>query len=38
MIFSILSSIGSAAFIMTDSSMMNERNEMSGQKRGPHSN
>mmetsp|Transcript_414 Transcript_414/g.588 ORF Transcript_414/g.588 Transcript_414/m.588 type:complete len:687 (-) Transcript_414:43-2103(-) len=35
--FSILSSVASAAFIMTDNSIMSERNVMSKQKRGPHS-
>jgi len=36
-IFSILSSVASAAFIMTDNSLMYERGEMSHQKRGPYS-
>ncbi|GMI17803.1 hypothetical protein TrLO_g6321 [Triparma laevis f. longispina] len=36
-IFSILSSVASAAFIMTDNSMIYERSMMSVQKRGPYS-
>ena len=36
-VFSVLSSVASASFIMTDNGIMYERGEMSKQKRGPYS-